>query len=69
VLANLRIPLTGDEDTVGLILSVWECRIPEDATITLSDEHSDYRWCPPTEAAELLQVKYPPDFCALVAAL
>jgi 8-oxo-dGTP pyrophosphatase MutT (NUDIX family) len=67
VLATRRIPV-GD-DTVGLILSVWECNIPEDAEIVLSEEHSGYRWCAPAEAAKLLADKYPADFCALIASL
>lgn len=60
VLSNIRIPL-GDGDT-GLILSVYNCAIPDDASIALSDEHTEYGWFDEAEAARLLSVKYPPEF-------
>ena len=67
VLSNIRIPI-GD-DTVGLILSVWECQLPADAAIALSEEHVESEWFSPAEAAELLKVKYPADFCVLISKL
>lgn len=68
VLSNIRIPVT-QNDSVGLILGIYECTIPENATIALSDEHSDLGWFSPKEAAELLEVKYPKEFCQEVAQL
>jgi len=67
VLSNLRIPV-GDT-TVGLILGVYTCDAGEDLEIKLSDEHTAYQWFDKLEAAELLRVKYPDDFCDLIAHL
>lgn len=62
VLSNIRIPLGGDA-SAGLILGVYRCEIANTAEIVLSDEHVAYDWFTPTEAAKLLEVKYPSDFC------
>ncbi|MBN2585470.1 NUDIX domain-containing protein [Patescibacteria group bacterium] len=64
ILSNIRIPQhPGDKIGVGLILFIYRCAVmDEKAPITLSREHSQYHWCEPTEAAELLQVKYPDSF-------
>lgn len=67
VLSNIRIP--NDSDSFGLILSVYACNVPDGAAITLSDEHIASEWFDPAKAAELLQVKYPTDFCEAIAAL
>lgn len=61
ILSNIRIPLREGGD-VGLILSVYTCGVAPDTPITLSQEHIASRWCSPTEAAELLRIKYPPEF-------
>jgi 8-oxo-dGTP pyrophosphatase MutT (NUDIX family) len=60
VLSNIRIPV-GDGD-VGLILAAYLCEAEKDSTINISDEHTEYRWFAPVEAAQLLRVKYPPEF-------
>jgi len=67
VLSNIRIPI-GNE-TVGLVLDVYECHLPADAEIKLSDEHIAYDWFTPIEAAEHLAIKYPSSFCELIATL
>lgn len=67
VLSNIRIPV-GD-DSVGLILGIYECTIAPGSTITLSDEHIASEWFEPKKAAELLAVKYPAHFCELIAGL
>ena len=67
VLSNIRIPI--GNDSVGLVLSVYSCTIPSDATITISDEHIASRWFLPAEAAKLLAIKYPEDFCQLISNL
>lgn len=67
-LSNLRIP-TGNDESVGLILSVYACTIPNDTTITVSDEHIAHDWFTPKKAAELLRVKYPEEFCEAIAEL
>ncbi len=68
VLSNIRIPLK-DGSTVGLILGIYECSLPANTKIKLSFEHIAYKWFAPAEAATLLHVKYPKDFCELVAEL
>lgn len=68
VLSNIRIPV-GKEESVGLILSVYVCTVPEDAKVVLSDEHIAYNWFAPAKTAELLRVKYPSDFCEAIAGL
>jgi 8-oxo-dGTP pyrophosphatase MutT (NUDIX family) len=65
VLSNIRIPL--DNEDVGLILSVYECDIDNDADIVLSDEHTEYAWFTPLEASKLLEIKYPKEFTYIVA--
>jgi 8-oxo-dGTP pyrophosphatase MutT (NUDIX family) len=67
VLSNIRIPI--DDGTVGLILSTYECKMPKNATLKLSKEHISYEWFSPKETAEKLRVKYPVDFCELIAQL
>jgi 8-oxo-dGTP pyrophosphatase MutT (NUDIX family) len=70
VLSNLRIPVAmSDHQSTGLILGVFQCSVPEDSSIVISEEHGAYGWFSPAETAELLKVKYPPHFCELVAAL
>lgn len=68
VLSNIRIPLSENE-TVGLVLGIHECMIPDGSNIVLSDEHIAYDWFTPKEAADLLAVKYPQYFCDVIAAL
>jgi 8-oxo-dGTP pyrophosphatase MutT (NUDIX family) len=68
VLSNLRIPMSNDE-SVGLILSIYTVAVPNNAKIVLSDEHVMYEWCTPARAAELLRVKYPDDFCKAIEKL
>lgn len=70
VLANVRIPVqVGDHESTGLILSVYECTVPTDAVVKISEEHQAYDWFSPQETAEKLQVKYPANFCQLIAEL
>ncbi|HSX07883.1 MAG TPA: NUDIX domain-containing protein [Candidatus Saccharimonadales bacterium] len=68
VLSNIRIPFDNG-DSVGLILSVYECAVPDDVPITISEENLAAEWFAPAKAAELLAVKYPAEFCAGIAAL
>ncbi|HJP96839.1 MAG TPA: NUDIX domain-containing protein [Candidatus Saccharimonadales bacterium] len=68
VLSNIRIPLE-EGSSVGLILSVYTCSVPTDSVVTISDEHTKQAWFAPQEAAELLGVKYPPEFCSAIAEL
>lgn len=68
VFSNLTYPAETGE-TVALLLRAYLCSIADLGTITLSDEHAGYGWFPPQEAAALLSVKYPGDFCEAVSRL
>lgn len=67
VLSNIRIPV-GD-DSVGLILGIYQCKILDGSDIKISDEHIAFDWFEPRKAAKLLEVKYPPEFCEIIALL
>ncbi len=67
VISPLRIPLKDGGD-VGLILSVYRCDLGEDQPIRISDEHTEYAWFAPQEAARLLQFKYPKEFTDKIGA-
>ena len=60
VLSNIRIPIKDND--VGLILAAYICKINTTSSIKISHEHTEYSWFEPAKAAELLQVKYPPEF-------
>ncbi len=66
VLSKIRIPT--DEGDVGLILAIYECHIDESQPIKLSEEHTEFSWFNPIEAAKLLEVKYPKEFTDIVKA-
>ncbi len=59
-IANIEIPTS--EGVVGLALFIYKVRINPDQPITISSEHINYEWFEFNKAAELLSVKYPPDF-------
>lgn len=59
---EIRIPLT--EGDVGLIFSLYRCQ--SDAPVQLSDEHTEFKWCSPQDAAELLKPKFPPQILKLI---
>lgn len=60
VLSNIRIPV--ENSTVGLILFTYLCFVEKSTSITISNEHTEYGWYTPKDAAKLLEVKYPPEF-------
>src|SRR5664279_771691 len=66
VLSNITIPV-GDE-RVPLVLLPYEVELPEGTVITLDEEESEeaYDWFEPSEAADLLKIKFTQDFCDLV---
>jgi len=51
-----------DVGKVGLVLMAYTVHIPENSTIVISDEHSEYEWVSRAEAADRLTYKYPKDF-------
>lgn len=67
VMSNIRIPV--GNDTVGLILGIYDCSVVGASVITISDEHIAYEWFTSQEAASLLAVKYPKSFCELLTSL
>ena len=68
MLSNIRIPRRGLAD-VGLIVSIYECRIKAEPNLELSPEHTRYAWVEPAQAAKFLAFKYPAEFCQMVAQL
>jgi 8-oxo-dGTP diphosphatase len=67
VVSNLRVPLDTDASKeYGLILSVYTCKIDPGMHIQLSDEHTEFSWFSPAEAAKLLGFKYPKELTELV---
>ncbi|MCE5293312.1 MAG: NUDIX hydrolase [Chlamydiales bacterium] len=65
LLTNIRIP--AQEGDVGLIFSIFYCKILGIATPILSDEHVGFDWLDPKEAARKLEAQYPPEFLANLA--
>ena len=68
VLSNIRIPLP-ESDDVGLILYVNTCEVDHTENIVLSEEHTDFDWFNPEEAAKRLEFKYPKELTEKVAKL
>ena len=64
-LSNIRIPVS-DRQSVGLVLSVYECTVSGLPPILISDEHITYSWLPAPEAAKLLEIKFPKELCKLI---
>lgn len=67
VLSNIRIPV--DQSDVGLILSIYQCSVKKDQIVKISDEHVEFGWFNPHEAAQLLKIKYPPEFTSRIGQL
>lgn len=69
VLSNITIPV-GDKK-VPLVLVPYEVDVPEDTVITLSQDDAEeaYDWFDPTEAANLLKVKFTQAFCDMMSEL
>jgi 8-oxo-dGTP diphosphatase len=67
VISNIRIPV--DNGDVGLILSIYSCKIPKGSQIKISTEHTGYEWFPREKAAEFLKVKYPKQFTDKILSL
>ncbi|MGA8165108.1 MAG: NUDIX hydrolase [Waddliaceae bacterium] len=65
VLTNIRIPI--HESDVGLIFSIFHCKILETATPILSEEHVGFEWLDPKEAAQKLSAQYPSEFLSNLA--
>jgi 8-oxo-dGTP pyrophosphatase MutT (NUDIX family) len=68
IISDVSYPVESGE-MVGLLLRSYICDIPEVGTITLSQEHIDFEWFEPGEAAELLKKKFPGEFCEAIGDL
>lgn len=66
VLSNIRIPVEHN-NSVGLILSIYTCTVPENIKIHISEEHISFEWQPPEKATLSLGYKYPAEFCKAIA--
>jgi len=61
LISNMKVPL--ENETVGLTLVVYKCRLPDNSMkFKLSSESLEYRWAIIDEAKELLKAKYPESF-------
>ena len=61
IISNHQIPLEGEQNA-GLVLMVYEAKIPVGSDIKLSPEHTEYEWVSGPVAAERLANKYPEQF-------
>jgi 8-oxo-dGTP diphosphatase len=61
VISKIEIPVS-DNEKVGLVLVVYKVTIPENSTVTLSNEHTAYEWVTRSVAADRLRYKYPEEF-------
>lgn len=52
-LTHIRLPISKDQ-TSGLVFFVYSCQLVKKCEIVLSDEHTEYKWAAPEEAAALL---------------
>lgn len=68
VVSNIEIPLKGGQK-VGLVLSIYNCLLRDTDNIRLSEEHTEFSWFSPKEAAHLLSHKYPVSFTEKVISL
>ena len=65
VLSPIRLP-TPDGD-VGLVLATYVCQVGDGESICLSDEHIDFEWFEPSQAAELLAINFPKELVEALA--
>ena len=68
IISDVEIPLK-EGGSVGLILSIYACRIQKPIEISLSTEHTNYSWVSPEEACSLLLERYPATFKEKVSQL
>lgn len=64
-LTNIRIPI--QEEDVGLIFSIFKCQILEIFHPVLSEEHINFEWMKPLQAAEKLGKNYSQEFLEKLA--
>ena len=59
-LTNIRIPI--QEESVGLIFSIFTCHLSNSFHLVLSHEHTNFEWLTPLETCERLRLQYPLEF-------
>ncbi len=59
-ISNLKIPL--ENETVGLVLFTYLCKLEGAREFTLSSEHTEFKWADTEEAKKLLSVKFSREF-------
>lgn len=57
VISQIQIKLN-DNQTIGLLLMIYEAKIPENTAIVLSEEHTKYDWLDKEAAADALLYKF-----------
>jgi 8-oxo-dGTP pyrophosphatase MutT (NUDIX family) len=60
VISNHQIKF--EDQMLGLVLMIYEVKVPSGCNVTLSHEHTAFEWVSKKEAAERLSEKYPPEF-------
>ena len=67
VVSNITIPVGNSR--VGLVLMAYHVSLDENAKIELMDHETSFEWVDPSEAAQRLTNKYPPEFTDKIASL
>jgi 8-oxo-dGTP diphosphatase len=65
VVSNHEIPLS-DTKKAGLMLVIYKVSAPDNSTVILSEEHTEYEWVDKADAAKRLDNKYPEEFTSLL---
>ena len=60
VISNHQIKY--EDQMLGLVLMIYEVKVPSGSNITLSHEHTAFEWVDKKEAAKRLSDKYPSEF-------
>lgn len=66
-LTNIRIP--AQEESVGLIFSIFKCYLSNQFHPVLSKEHINFEWLAPLQTSERLKLQYPLEFIEKLARL
>jgi 8-oxo-dGTP pyrophosphatase MutT (NUDIX family) len=64
-LTNIRIPIEGG--SIGLIFSIFKCHLANKFHPVLSQEHINFEWLTPLQAADKLKTYYPSEFIEQLA--
>lgn len=69
MLTNMTIPV--EDKSVPLVFMIYEVNVADVSNIKLSEDTREDKagWFSPKEAAQLMAIKFSPEFCALVSQL